>query len=158
MPLPASNFIRKTLDPIGQPNIAGASNQTPKQTASQYPVSSTSVSKETELISEQKFLDEVRRNIETEIDQEVKEAGLQEIRGSVDLPQKVANETGVVEVGEEVKIPSQLTLKLPLNDEKIKTGLKEPDVTKAILWLANWCVRQFKIAKEKALGLLGVKS
>jgi len=121
------------------------------------PVSSVSVSKEKEGLSEEKILEEVRAGIEMEIAKEVKEAGVKEIKETIELPQKVAKETGAVEVGEGVPVSTKPTLKLPLDDQKIKQAIKRNKIVDSILWLAHWCLRQIKIAKFKALKLVGVK-
>lgn len=119
------------------------------------PVSSVSVSKERGSLSEETILEEVRAGIETEISKEVKEAGVTEIKETIELPQKVAKQTGVVAVGEGVPVSTQPTLRLPLDDQKIKQGLKK-NVVDSVLWLAHWCLRQIKIAKLKALKLIGI--
>lgn len=119
--------------------------------------SSVSLGKEKELISEEKILEEVRASIETEIAKEVKEAGVEEIKETIELPQKLKKETGAMEVGEGVVIPKKPTLKLPLDDQGIKKAIKTARIIDSVLWLAHWCLRQIKIVRFKALRLMGLK-
>lgn len=107
--------------------------------------------------TEEKALEEIRKSLEIEIDKEVKEAGVKEIKGTVELPQKVIRETGIKEVGEEVPLPVKPTIKLPLDGVQIKKAIKQNKIIDSILWLAHWCLRQIKIAQFKALKLVGFK-
>ncbi len=122
--------------------------------------SSPSISKERIIerrVQEEKILDEVRKGLEVEISKEVTEAGGKEIKETIELPEKVAKQTGAFEVGPGVAIPSQPTVKLPLDIQKIAQVKKKNKVVDSVLWLAWWCWRQIGIAKFKALKLVKVK-
>ena len=123
----------------------------------QQPVSSVSVSKEKEIISEEKILEEVRESLEVEMEKEVKEAGVKEIKETIELPEKLSKETGAMVTGEDVPVSTKPTITLPLDDQKIKQGLTK-SVVDSIFWLAHWCLRQIKIAQVKALKLVGIKT
>jgi len=147
MPLPDDSSKKARIPPLAD------KTQTIPPTPSSY-----SLSKEKEIgLSEEKVLEEVRAGIEMEIAKEVKEAGVKEIKETIEIPQKVVRETGITEVGEGVPVSITPTLKLPLDDQKIKQTIKKNKIIDSILWLAHWCLRQIKIAKLKALKLVGIK-
>lgn len=142
------------------PNNSSLKKKSPQSVAapiSQQPVSSVSISKEKERISEEKILEEVRENLEVEMEKEVKEAGVTEIKETIELPEKLSKETGAMVTGEDVPVSTKPTITLPLDDQKIKQGLKK-NIVESILWLAHWCLRQIKIAQVKALKLVGIKT
>lgn len=88
-----------------------------------------------------------------EIEPELKEAGIEQISETVELPQPVSVSTGMTHAGSTTPVSSQqpLTVKIPLTDDQIQKGLHQK-VYDSILWLAYWCVRQVKIAHARIVG------
>lgn len=88
-----------------------------------------------------------------EIEPELKEAGIEQISETVELPQPVSVSTGMTHAGPTTPVSSQqpLVVKIPLTDDQIQKALHQK-VYDSILWLAYWCVRQVKIAHARITG------
>lgn len=91
---------------------------------------------------------------EVEIPPEVKDVGVQPIQDEIEIPQGVPS--GVTHAGPGTPVATQPTgaVKLPLTDEEIGKALHHK-IADSILWLANWCLRQIKIAHRKVLSYGG---
>jgi len=88
-----------------------------------------------------------------EIEPELREAGIEQVSETVELPQPVSVSTGMTHAGSTTPVSSQqtLTVKIPLTDDQIKKALHQK-IYDSILWLAYWCIRQVKIAHARIAG------
>lgn len=122
-----------------------------QQTTNSFQPTQASLTKEREVLSSLEKSGEAR---EVEIPPEVKEVGVQSIRDEIEIPQGVPS--GVTHMGPATPVATQPTgtVKLPLTDEEIEKALHYK-IADSILWLANWCLRQIKIAHRKVLGYGG---
>lgn len=104
------------------------------------------VAKEKELPESWVGLEEVEKV--PELAPEVKEVGVAPVREEIELPPQVP--PGVIVSGPAVPVTTQPTglVKLPLTGEEIEKALHQK-IGEAILWLASWCLRQLKIARQK---------
>jgi len=105
---------------------------------------SSSHGKETEVVSpKSELMKEVTP--EVEIGKEVKAAGVEKIKDTIELPPDV-KKLGVTPGASQipVAIPAA-TVTLPLSDAKILAGSKAP-LTSAFKWLSVWCFKRLKVA------------
>ena len=135
-----SQTIRKPIqgvDPQQGPTSKTAPDQASLQTGS--------ILKEKELIKKQEesYIEEIGK--ELELEKEVKEAGVEKIGEEITLPEPVKSLGVEGAPSLPVSPPSQ---NLPLTQTQIKKALHRK-VIDSILWLAYWCLRQFKIQNKK---------
>jgi len=117
------------------------------------PVGIGAKEKERVAVEEARGMEEIRKEIK--LSKEEKEAGLEVIRETIEIPEKIKKEVGVEEVGEAVGVSKGPTkVSLPLDDTQIKKA-KKKKVIDSILWLAYWCLRQIKLLKRKGKEAVG---
>ena len=102
--------------------------------------------KEMAIAKEGQDMEEVRKEIE--LSKEEEEAGVETIRETIDLPERVKEDTGIKEVGEGVSVSDDSGVLLPLDDGQIKKA-KKKSVVDSITWLAWWCLRQIQLIGKK---------
>lgn len=89
-------------------------------------------------------------SVEMEMPKEVKEAGVEKVSESVDLPPDVkkmgVTHSGAASVTVSGAQAAALQVVLPITDQQVVTGLRENDVTNAFHWLAVWCVKKLQKA------------
>lgn len=79
---------------------------------------------------------------EIELPKEVAKSGVSVVPQAVKLPQVIVG-SGVQPSGHNQPLGNGATVKLPLNDDQIVSGLNQQE-TNSIRWLAEWCVRKLK--------------
>lgn len=123
------------------------------QQGSQQPVSVGGVGgKEKEIVkTAEGMIEEV--GVLPEIAPELKEAGVEQVSETVQLPQPVSDSIGMVHAGSSTPVTTTqpVTVKVPLTDDQIKKALHQK-IYDSILWLAYWCLRQIKIAHARVTG------
>ncbi len=126
-----------------------------KQDDVSSPISTPTFGKENQPNFEEVYLEDAARTkeLKEQLAELEKEAGVKEIKGEIELPEIVKNE-GVEVTGEVVPIPTEPSITLPLDDQKIYKIVKNfrrlhQNVKNSVTWLAWWCYRQ--------LQLIGVK-
>ncbi|MBI3385172.1 hypothetical protein HY030_03205 [Candidatus Gottesmanbacteria bacterium] len=137
------------------PLVRDASGKFVKSDAVQSLASTQTFGKENQPNFEEVYLEDAERTkeLKEQLAELEKEAEVKEIKGEIELPEMVKKE-GVEVVGEEVPIPTQPTLTLPLDDQKIYKVIKNfrrlhQNVKDSITWLSWWCFRQLQLVGIK---------
>ena len=134
-----------------QPQVQQPGVISPVQPSSQQPVS-VGVGKESAPISANApSVEFVKENLPIiELPQEVKEAGVEEVKGETLEISPEMQQAGVQPVGLAAAIPTKPALKFPMTEEKAQGILKmHKKVKESVTWLAMLVVRQMKILRLK---------
>ena len=133
-------------DPVNAGTTTVANQSPPKQTAAVGGGSATTsgIHKEQDALPrpEVDFGEPVTADVE--VAPELKAAGVESYRETVELPPDVA-QLGVTHSGVSAPMTVATTIQLPLTDEQIERGL-HAKILLSIRWLAQWCLRQLKKA------------
>lgn len=129
----------------GVPDAGAASVQSVQQ-----PVS-VGAGKETAPVVSTKSTEFVQETLPPiEMPQEVKEAGVEEVKGETLEVSPDMQQAGVQPVGLAAPFPQEPTLKFPMTEEKAKGILKmHTKVKESVTWLALLVVRQMQMLRLK---------
>lgn len=92
--------------------------------------------------SEESAAQEMMTDIELEPD--VEQAGVTKMSETIEIPPDL-KKMGVQTMGSTAVFASNASLKLPLTDDQIVTGLHS-QVLMSLRWLSEWCIKRLKIA------------